>query len=148
MISTRNIDTKTEYKLIRKYVEGIAPYSAGRSLEEAIDIAVKQFPDGEFLKNVKIYTRNYGRRVKVVGDVWGIPSNSNPQVNNNVLADSSNGFAIGEKVSFINNNKYYEGVIEKLHKKYATVQTVGLGGINIKFDIYYTEIKKLTQINN
>jgi len=142
MISTRNIDTKIEYKLIQKYVEGIAPFSQGHSLEEAIDRAVKQFPDGEFLKNVKIYTKNYGRRVKVVGDVWGISGNTKTQVTDNVVYSSSNDFAVGETVSFVKNNKNYEGIILKLYEKYATVQTIGLGGMKIKFDLYYTELKK------
>ncbi len=69
MVSSRNIDSKTDYKLIQKYVTGKASSKKGDALETAIDNSVKRIPDGEFLKNVKIYVKNNGRKIKVEGDV-------------------------------------------------------------------------------
>jgi len=74
MVATRNIDTKTDYKLIQNYVEGKGKAGKGvNPLEQAIDETVKKINGGEFLKNVKIYIKDNGQKVKIEGDVWGIP---------------------------------------------------------------------------
>lgn len=70
MVSNRNIDQGSEYKLIKKDVEGKAPVNKQDPLECAIDEAVKK-ADGEFMMNVKIYIKKSGSKIKVVGDVWG-----------------------------------------------------------------------------
>lgn len=57
MASSRNIDSKTDYKLLRKYVTSKAKSRTGNALEAALDDAVKQVSGGEFLKNVRIYVR-------------------------------------------------------------------------------------------
>ena len=42
-------------------------------LEECVDQAVKSVEGGEFLKNVTVYVKKSGRKIKVTGDVYGIP---------------------------------------------------------------------------
>jgi hypothetical protein len=64
MISTRNVDSKTEYKELKRYVKG-----KGKDLEAAVEDAVKGVPGGEFLKNVTV---SYSGKIKISGDVWGV----------------------------------------------------------------------------
>ncbi len=167
MIATRNIDTKTEYKLIQKYVVGKAPYSAGRALEEAIDRAVKKCPDGEFLRNIKVYTKNFGRRVKVEGDVWGAsnsssapvytetkktstvkakqqdsPNNTNPKENVNNSKYTRNDFKYGEIVTFLKNNKSIEGRIVGLNENSAIIEVIGALKIKSKQEVNYGDLNK------
>ncbi len=73
IISTRNIETKSDYVLLQKDVTGKAKTKKSEALEIAIDEAVKKFPKGEFMKNVIIEVSKNGRKIKVVGDVWGTP---------------------------------------------------------------------------
>lgn len=68
MVSTRNIDSKTEYVELKRHVK-----AKGKDMETAIEKAVKKDPNGEFLKNAVIYQ---GFRIKVVGDVWGVKRDS------------------------------------------------------------------------
>lgn len=70
IVSTRNVDSKTEYVLKKKEVSGIAKSSNGDAISEAINDALSK-NDGEFMKNTKIYINNKGTKVKIVGDVWG-----------------------------------------------------------------------------
>lgn len=70
--STRNFESKAEYVLIKKDVIGKAKVKGSDVIESAIDDAVNSEKDGEFLKNVRIYLKNNGRKIKVTGDVWGI----------------------------------------------------------------------------
>lgn len=70
--STRNYESKTDYVLLKKYVSAKAKNKGTEGLQNAIDLAVKDVPGGEFMKNVKIYTKRKGKKIKVEGDVWGI----------------------------------------------------------------------------
>src|SRR5690242_11262117 len=67
MMSSRNVDSKTTYHELSRYTS--APKKGAATLEEALDAAVAQVPGGEFMRNVQVYSK--GRRVRVVGDVWG-----------------------------------------------------------------------------
>lgn len=64
MVSTRNVDTATEYKILSQYTKG-----KGSTIEESIYAAVKAIPGGEFMKNVQVFT--IGSKFQVEGDVWG-----------------------------------------------------------------------------
>ncbi len=76
MVSTRNVDSKTEYKELARYVEGIdkGDYDRNKktytgSLQAAIDEAVMSIDGGEFLKNIEVFIKD--GKIKVRGDVWG-----------------------------------------------------------------------------
>ena len=73
MISTRNVDSKTDYVLVSKDVIGKAKVKNKQALQAAVDNAVKQFPTGEFMKNVVVEVKTSGKKVRVTGDVWGTP---------------------------------------------------------------------------
>ena len=76
MISNRNIDSSKEYVLIQRNVEGKAKMKKGDALERAIDVATEDY-NGEYLMNVKVYVKNNGKKIKVIGDVWGDKSSQN-----------------------------------------------------------------------
>lgn len=101
MISTRNIDSKENYKLIKKGIEGESKMKYDDAFQEAVEDAVKQFPEGEFMKNVVVYVSHNGKRIRVNGDVWGVPS-VETNITQKVTADIV--FAVGDKVAFKNNS--------------------------------------------
>jgi hypothetical protein len=72
MVSTRNIDSKTEYVELKRYNK-----ANGKTIESAIEDCMKEVKGGEFIRNCKIYRRSgirvlFAGRYKVEGDVWGI----------------------------------------------------------------------------
>lgn len=71
-ISTRNVETTKPYVLKLRGVEAKAKSRHADPLQEAIDAAVKQHPQGEYLMNAVIYVKANGRKVKVTGDVYGL----------------------------------------------------------------------------
>lgn len=91
MISTRNVDAKGDYVVLRNYMGGSKKElkrSKSKDLKEAVNNVVKQTPGGEFLKNVKVYIVN-GTYFAVEGDVWGLAENANYR-----------GFKVGDKVQY------------------------------------------------
>lgn len=141
MISSRNIDTQTEYTLIQKYATGKAKSSRGDALQQAIDNAVKISPTGEFLKNVRIYTRSNGKIIKVEGDIWGIPS---LEKNITITVNEKIEFKAGDKVTFKNNlGKIMEGTILGVNLTKAVVEYLDLIGNETMKEI---EFEKLTKI--
>jgi hypothetical protein len=71
MVSTRNVDSKTDYVELRRSVEATYRLRKRDALEAVIDRAVKEVPGGEFMKNAVISIKG-DRKVKVEGDVWGV----------------------------------------------------------------------------
>lgn len=74
MASNRNVDNKTNYVLIERYVTAKVKNKGKEIIESAIDEAVKKTPNGEYMANVKFYIKNNGKKIKVEGDVWGLPT--------------------------------------------------------------------------
>lgn len=141
MISTRNVDSKTDYQLIEKYVKGKAKSNQGNALNIAVDDAVRSVPEGEFLRNVRVYVRQNGRKIKVEGDVWGIPD-VDKKVTKSVAENIE--FKTGDKVTFRNTlGVITEGTILGLNKDTAIVEFVNAFGKNAKKEVKYEE---LTQI--
>lgn len=78
MLSNRNVDSKSDYVALRNYMgmsEKEIKQTKSTSIEDAIDVTVKNTPGGEFLKNVKMYQviRDQKYYYAVEGDVWGLP---------------------------------------------------------------------------
>ncbi len=141
MISTRNVDSKTDYKLIEKYVVGKAKSNSGNALQIAIDNAVRSVPEGEFLQNVRISISQNGRKVKVEGDVWGIP-NVNKQVTKSVKKEVE--FKTGDKVTFRNAfGKIVEGEILGLNQHTAIIEFTNAFGKKAKTEVKYEEITQI-----
>lgn len=65
MISSRNVDSKTEYTELSRHAKS----DSKKTIEAALDDAVSKVPGGEFMKNIQVYSKK--GKVKVDGDVWG-----------------------------------------------------------------------------
>ena len=105
MISSRNIDSKTDYVLIKTGTDDSkANFRSNKAdnIDDAINKAVQNVPGGEFLKNAKIYTD--GKSWTVIGDVWGVTESANVE-----------GFKIGDAVliknSILNKDKFSRGIV-------------------------------------
>lgn len=108
MMSERNIDTKTDYVLLRSYMGGSdneIRSSKSKSIEEATNETVKNTPGGEFLKNVKLYLISKGSEFyyAVEGDVWGISGDENFR-----------GFKVGDRVQWKDGKGNHKGKITGL----------------------------------
>ena len=71
LVSNRNFDSSIEYVELEREVEVKVRLSKIDPLEQAIDKAT-EMAQGEHLRNVKIYLKRNGRKIKIRGDVWGI----------------------------------------------------------------------------
>lgn len=158
MISTRNVESKIEYVLLKSYAGGSQDEleeSEANSVDQAIDNTVKSVPGGEFMKNVKLYivihvngkkhTMNYAAQ----GDVWGIPISGENAI-------GYQGFKVGDKVTWKNPKKfkgkndpsYITGVIislksETVLAKQDETDATGQDGETVELD--YDEIAKIGQ---
>jgi hypothetical protein len=143
MISTRNVDTKTEYQLVKNYI-GLSKKdkrkSNAKDIEEAVNLSVKSVPGGEFLKNAKLYqvTRTFPyRKIKrscfiVEGDVWGMPGEL-----------SMRGFKVGDKV-------FWNGLTGQMKGKIVELKDANQAAIQIEGQekIELVKYEKLTKVND
>jgi hypothetical protein len=136
MISTRNVDSKADYVLLRNYMGGTKKElrrSKASTIKNAIDNVVKQTPGGEFLKNAKLYIvqKKFSKNIyfAIEGDIWGLESNQNFR-----------GFALGSKVQYTSNLKKCVGVITDLtNDKVCQVKNDETGKVTTE---KYSELKK------
>lgn len=73
MVSNRNTQTNIQYEEIQRGVEVKVKVRDDNALEKAIDKATEEFK-GEYMMNVQIYLSKNNKRMKIIGDVWGIPN--------------------------------------------------------------------------
>lgn len=143
VVSTRNMDSKTDYVLIQKEVTGKAKTKNSEAIEEAIDNAVKKYPTGEFMKNVVIQAKFSGKKIKVVGDVWGTPPiNTSEKVDKTVTKSVSANisFNTGDRVTFKNMlGKLIEGKIIGVNQNTAIIEEPDGSKTEVKYE-------KLTKI--
>lgn len=135
MISTRNIDSKTDYVLLEKDVMGKAKAKKKDVIELAVDRAVKKQPTGEFMKNVIIEVSNSGKKIRVRGDVWGTP----PNINIKTTVTANIEFKAGDKVTFKSGGKIVEGTILGVNEKNAVVETT----VGEKKEVDYDKLTKI-----
>ncbi len=103
MISNRNVDSKTDYTLLKSYMGASnkeIKKAKATTLEDAIDETVRNTSGGEFLKNVKVYLVESKNKMyyAVEGDVWGIKGQENFR-----------GFIVGDMVQ-------WKDMLGKAHK--------------------------------
>lgn len=145
MISTRNVDSKTDYKLIKKYATGKAKSKERQALKLAIENCVKTEKDGEFLKNVKVFIKNNGKKVKVEGDVWGLPPvEKNVETKVNAVIE----FNVGDKITFNQKGRIVEGVILGVNQNTCVVEHKNMLGKLVKSEIKYEELTKIERKEN
>ena len=126
MISTRNIEQKNEYQLLKRYAGASKQEmlnSRCKNIQDAINQTVKDVPGGEYLMNAKIYLVNNMYYI-VEGDVYGIPVTGNIVSEYYKIGDEVswkagyNYFKSGKIVAIGNNHTYYLIEDEK-GKKYS-----------------------------
>lgn len=133
MISSRNVDSKTDYVLIKTGTDDSkASFKKNKAatVDQAINNLVQNVPGGEFLKNAKLYTD--GKEWSVIGDVWGITESANIE-----------GFRIGDKVliknSILNKDKFSDGLITGFKDRKTCIVKVSSGSLK---EISYTDLSK------
>ncbi|WP_046746257.1 hypothetical protein [Kordia zhangzhouensis] len=134
-ISNRNLDDSQNYVLLKRDVEAIAKSKNDDALEQAVDNLTKEY-EGEFLRNAKIYVKDNGKKVKVIGDVWGVQL-TNVNVSTNASAKIE--LKIGDNVIFRRRGKLIEGKIVGLN---PTSVIVEYGRKNKKVELKYDEVTK------
>lgn len=145
IVSTRNMDSKSDYVLLSKSVTGKAKTKKGEALQSAIDNAVKQYPTGEFMKNVNISIKTNGKKVRVVGDIWGEPptdGRSAESVSRNVTksVNAKVEFKTGDAVTFMGSkSKVIEGKIIGVNQNTAIVEQSD----GTKSEIKYEKLTKI-----
>jgi len=136
-ISNRNIDNSEQYVLLERDIESVAK-SEKDALEQAVDNMTKEH-EGEFLRNAKIYVKSNGKKVKVVGDVWGIQkTNVNVITNANAKIE----LQVGDKVVFNRKGDIIDGRIIGLNSNSVIVE---YGKRNKRVELKYDEVTKTEQ---
>ena len=105
-VSNRNLDESKNYILLNRDVESIAKTNSD-AMEQAIDNLTKKY-EGEFIRNAKIYVRSNGKKVKIIGDVWGV---QNTMVAINTSASAEIKLEIGDSVVFKRKGDIIDGKI-------------------------------------
>lgn len=127
-ISNRNIDNSKTYVMLERNIETIV-----KQQKDALEVAIDQITnehDGEYLQNIQVFVKNNGKKVKIVGDVWGIQKA-------NVDLD----YQIGTPILFEERGKNIKGKIIGI--KQNTVIIEYLSGKKTKTkELKYSEITK------
>lgn len=139
MVSNRNIDSGKEYVLIERNVESVVKTKKEDALERAID-AVTEEHEGEYLMNVKIFVKGNGKKIKVIGDVWGVKSVA---VNVETTVTKSIELKTGDAVTFKVTGKLVEGSIIGINANGAIVEYPNLLGKTVKKEIPFDELTKI-----
>ncbi len=132
-ISNRNLDDSKDYILLNREVEAEAD-SDNDALEQAVDNITKKY-EGEFLRNAKVFVKDNGKKVKVIGDVWGI---RNTQVSVNTSANANIQLNIGDSVVFKKKGKLIDGQILGINSNLLIIQAFK----GNKYELKYDEVTK------
>lgn len=133
-ISNRNLDDSQQYVMLEREVEAVAT-AENDALEQAVDTMTKEH-EGEFLRNVKIYVKSNGKKVKVIGDVWGIQKTA---VNVNTNANATIELKIGDNVVFDRRGTITDGKIIGLNANGVIVE---YGKRKKKIELRYDDVTK------
>ena len=128
-IGNRNVDDSKKYTLLTREVQSIAEADAD-ALEQAVDNLTKKY-EGEFLRNVKVYVKSNGKKVKVVGDVWGT---QNTLINVSTEANAKVILNVGDSVVFKRKGKLTDGKIIGVNSNLVIVEYDGDKKVELKYD--------------
>jgi len=132
-IGNRNVDDSKKYTLLTREVEAVAEADAD-AMEQAVDNLTKKY-EGEFLRNVKVYVKSNGKKVKVVGDVWGT---QNTLINVSTEANAKVILNVGDSVVFKRKGKLTDGKIIGVNSNLVIVEYDG----DKKVELNYDEVTK------
>ncbi len=128
-IGNRNVDDSKKYTLLTREVEAIAEADAD-AMEQAVDNLTKKY-EGEFLRNVKVYVKSNGKKVKVIGDVWGT---QNTLINVSTEANAKVTLNVGDSVVFKRKGKLTDGKIIGVNSNLVIVEFDGDRKVELKYD--------------
>ena len=128
-IGNRNVDDSKKYTLLTREVEAVAEADAD-AMEQAVDNLTKKY-EGEFLRNVKVYVKTNGKKVKVVGDVWGT---QNTLINVSTEANAKVILNVGDSVVFKRKGKLTDGKIIGVNSNLVIVEYDGDKKMELKYD--------------
>ena len=128
-IGNRNVDDSKKYTLLTREVEAVAKADAD-AMEQAVDNLTKKY-EGEFLRNVKVYVKNNGKKVKIIGDVWGT---QNTLINVSTEANAKVTLNVGDSVVFKRKGKLTDGKIIGVNANLVIVEFDGDRKVELKYD--------------
>lgn len=128
-IGNRNVDDSKKYTLLTREVEAVAEADAD-AMEQAVDNLTKKY-EGEFLRNVKVYVKSNGKKVKVIGDVWGT---QNTLINVSTEANAKVILNVGDSVVFKRKGKLTDGKIIGVNANLVIVEFDGDRKVELKYD--------------
>ena len=128
-IGNRNVDDSKKYTLLTREVEAVAAADAD-AMEQAVDNLTKKY-EGEFLRNVKVYVKSNGKKVKVIGDVWGT---QNTLINVSTEANAKITLNVGDSVVFKRKGKLTDGKIIGVNSNLVIVEFDGDRKVELKYD--------------
>ena len=128
-IGNRNVDDSKKYTLLTREVEAKAEADSD-ALEQAVDNLTQKY-QGEFLRNVKVYVKSNGKKVKVVGDVWGT---QNTLINVSTEANAKVILNVGDSVVFKRKGKLTDGKIIGVNSNLVIVEYDGDKKVELKYD--------------
>ena len=128
-IGNRNVDDSKKYTLLTREVEAVAEADAD-AMEQAVDNLTKKY-EGEFLWNVKVYVKSNGKKVKVIGDVWGT---QNTLINVSTEANAKITLNVGDSVVFKRKGKLTDGKIIGVNSNLVIVEFDGDRKVELKYD--------------
>ena len=128
-IGNRNVDDSKKYTLLTREVEAVAEADAD-AMEQAVDNLTKKY-EGEFLRNVKVYVKSNGKKVKIIGDVWGT---QNTLINVSTEANAKVILNVGDSVVFKRKGKLTDGKIIGVNSNLVIVEFDGDRKVELKYD--------------
>ena len=128
-IGNRNVDDSKKYTLLTREVEAVAEADAD-AMEQAVDNLTKKY-EGEFLRNVKVYVKSNGKKVKIIGDVWGT---QNTLINVSTEANAKVILSVGDSVVFKRKGKLTDGKIIGVNSNLVIVEFDGDRKMELKYD--------------
>ena len=128
-IGNRNVDDSKKYTLLTREVEAVAEADAD-AMEQAVDNLTKKY-EGEFLRNVKVYVKSNGKKVKIIGDVWGT---QNTLINVSTEANAKVILNVGDSVVFKRKGKLTDEKIIGVNSNLVIVEYDGNKKVELKYD--------------
>ena len=128
-IGNRNVDDSKKYTLLTREVEAKAEADSD-ALEQAVDNLTQKY-QGEFLRNVKVYVKSNGKKVKIIGDVWGT---QNTLINVSTEANAKVILSVGDSVVFKRKGKLTDGKIIGVNSNLVIVEFDGDRKVELKYD--------------
>lgn len=128
-VGNRNVDDSKKYVLLNREVQATASADSD-ALEQAVDELTKKH-QGEFVRNVKVYVKSNGKKVKIIGDVWGM---QNTAVSVTTEANAKIVLNVGDAVVFKRKGKLIDATIIGINTSTVIVEYDGKKKEELRYD--------------